>query len=320
MPAEVESMMYLGETPWHGEGVKLDHPPTGAEAMKAAGLDWDVEPRQVYTLAHPNELKKIDEMMPADRFRAVVRMTDNRILGCVGTQYRPLQNREAFNFFDPMVQEGLAEYHTAGSLREGERVWVLAKLSIPQAEVLPGDPIEPYLLLSNGHDGTHGVRVLFTPIRVVCANTLASATWDRSKGLTFAHRGDVVDALDKARETINIQRRTFAFSMEQYQFLAKRGVQNLRQYIRTVLEIPEEVKDEDLPKTVAEIETLYLSGKGSQIPGVTGTLWGAYNAITEWVDWNRGRDAQRLSNAWFGVGMKVKENALALAVDLAKAA
>jgi phage/plasmid-like protein (TIGR03299 family) len=313
-------MAYVGAVPWHGLGTRLTAPPTAEEAIKAAGLDWEVEARQVYTLLHPNEKKIADEMMPADRYRAVVRNSDQRIMGCVGTQYRPLQNREAFNFFDPMVQAGLAEYHTAGSLKEGERVWVLAKLSIPTAEVVKGDSVESYLLLSNGHDGTHGVRVLFTPIRVVCWNTLSMATADRATGITFQHRGGVAETLEKARETIDLTRRTFAATIEQYQFLASRRVENLQSYVMQVLEIPADTKPEEMPKAVQEITTLYATGKGAELPGVAGTWWGAFNATTEWVDWKRGTNRARLSNAWFGIGASIKQNALSIATDLARAA
>jgi hypothetical protein len=151
-------------------------------------------------------------------------------------------------------------------------------------------------------------------------NTLSMATADRANGINFQHRGDVADTLEKARETIDLTRRTFEVTVEQYQFLASRRVENLQSYVMQVLESPADTKAEDMPKAVQEITTLYATGKGAELPGVTGTWWGAYNATTEWVDWKRGTDKNRLNNAWFGIGAAIKQSALQIATDMAKAA
>src|SRR5262249_54293695 len=134
------------------------------EGIKQAGLDWPVELRPLFTA----EGKK------APAF-AAVRTDKGSILGVVGEKYRPLQNAEAFKWFQPFLDAGQASLETAGSLAEGKKVWVLAKLNRSPVVIGSGDEVEKFLLLSNGHDGSLAVRVGFTPIRVVCANTLGMA-------------------------------------------------------------------------------------------------------------------------------------------------
>ena len=157
------SMMYTAETPWHGLGYRLDAPATARDTIQAAGLDFDV------TLS---SMTTTDGIAIPSR-KAVVRTDSNDILGVVGNSYVPVQNRQAFGFLDAIAAEGSIRYHTAGALRKGERIWLLGKLS-GQIRVKGSDDLtEKYLLLSNSHDGSSALRVFFTPLRVVCANTLA---------------------------------------------------------------------------------------------------------------------------------------------------
>jgi len=167
----VEQMLSVGRAPWHSLGVKLDNPPTALEAIRLAGLDWQVTLEPLWTRG---TLSHDGQMQQAPVF-ATVRTSDRRILGVVGPQYRPLQNTEAFAFFEPFLDTGQASIETAGSLSGGKRVWVLAKLNRAPLEIAPGDDVEKFLLLSNNHDGTLAIRVGFTPIRVVCQNTLSMA-------------------------------------------------------------------------------------------------------------------------------------------------
>ena len=159
-----KAMMYYGEVPWHGLGQKLDGPATAAAAIQAANLDWKVEKVPL----HIHQGKFCREV--PDRF-AIVRNDESlfqgppTVLGIVGRDYTPLQNREAFDWFDPIADGAKAIYHTAGALGDGERVWILAKL--PDAIQVIGDDIaDKFLLLSNSHDGSSSVQVKFTPIPV----------------------------------------------------------------------------------------------------------------------------------------------------------
>jgi phage/plasmid-like protein (TIGR03299 family) len=166
------AMMFVGEVPWHGLGQRLNHPATAAEAIKAAQLDWDVTKVPLF-------VKKGRRYGEVQAKFAVVRdyqpqLCSTKVFGIVGKQYKPLQNREAFAWFDGIVGEGSAIYHAAGALGDGERVWVLAKL--PGEIRVKGDDIaEKFLLLSNSYDGESSVQLKFTPIRVVCQNTLTMA-------------------------------------------------------------------------------------------------------------------------------------------------
>ena len=157
----INSMMYTGEKPWHQLGTEVPQAVNSAEAIKVAGLDYTVAKRK---------LKTVGGIEVPNHF-ATVRTDTNEVLGVVGNKYTILQNKGAFSFFDGIVGVKEAMYHTAGALGKGERIWLLAKL--PDYIRTVGDDItEKYLLLSNTHDGTGSVQIMFTPIRVVCQNTL----------------------------------------------------------------------------------------------------------------------------------------------------
>jgi len=183
MPAEIDTMMYVNEVPWHRLGKRLENPATATEAIDAAGLGWDVQLQPLYT--GPDRAVKVK-----DRF-AVCRIdrldhADGGQLGIVGRDYTPLQNREAFNFLDPLVGENAAIYHTAGSLRDGRRVWMLAKLP-GEIRVIGDDIAEKYLLLSNSHDGGSSVRIGLPHEIRPFSRTQARAVW----AFVRLHRPDI---------------------------------------------------------------------------------------------------------------------------------
>lgn len=317
MPAEVESMMYVGKTPWHGLGVPLQNPPTATEAIRAAGLNWGVEKRPLFTPCKANGKRK--DLREVKGFSAVVRKDKNRVLGVVGKNWQPLQNREAFQFFDPFVQAKAAEYHTAGSLKEGQYVWVLAKLKGDPMQVVRDDVVDRYLLLSNSHDGKSAINVRFTPVRVVCWNTLSMAeSDDAAPFLRIRHAGNLKQTMRKVQEVVNVTNRTFEATLEQYRFLAKRQVRNIEKYVLDVLKWPE--SEEKKPQALSHIVNLFKSGRGQENPKVRGTMWAAYNGVTEWVDHQRGREGTRLEAAWYGEGKRIKQRALEIATGLATAA
>lgn len=304
-------MFYVNQTPWHGLGRHLDAPPSVREAIVAAGLDWTVGLKPLFT--------QEGEKAPA---LATFRQDTNKLLGVVGPNYKPLQNEEAFNFFDPFLQNGLASLETAGSLREGKRIWVLAKIKADPMTIVPGDEVEKFVLLSNSHDGTTAIRVGFTPIRVVCANTLAMAHSDAaSKLIRVRHTGDVVTNVEKLGEIMNLANAEFEANAEQYKFLATRQISasDLQKYVKIVFDLPEDNKRES--RVLGRVISMFEKGRGNDLPGVAGTYWAAYNAAIEYLQYEKGKNPDiRLDSNWFGQSASINKKALEVATILAKAA
>ena len=188
MAACVESMMYVGETPWHNLGTRIDHLCTSEEAIKVAGLDWDVIPRPIFD--------ENGKEIPG--FKINTRSSDGKHLGVVTNRYKVVQNSEAFAFTDALLGEGV-RYETAGSLCSGKRVWLLARM---ENTTLCEENIDPYLVFTNCHDGTGAIRVAITPIRTVCLNTLNLALQNASRHWSCAHKGDIQGKLEEARYTL----------------------------------------------------------------------------------------------------------------------
>lgn len=189
MAAEVETMFYVRETPWHGLGVKVMEAPTSKDALWLAGLDWNVVQEEIYT----------ENANPVTGFKANVRDTDKKVLGVVTDRYKVVQNSEAFAFTDSLLGEGV-RYETAGSLQGGRKVWLLAHL--PQEYIIAGERISPYLVFSNTHDGSGAVKVAVTPIRVVCNNTLNLALNTAKRSWSIIHTGNITDKMEEAKNTL----------------------------------------------------------------------------------------------------------------------
>lgn len=209
MSAEVETMMYVREKPWHGLGTMVEEAPTSADALRLAGLDWTVEPKQISILGDDS---------PIDNAVANVRSCDGKVLGIVTDRYKAVQNVEAFAFTDTLIG-GDVRYETAGSLKGGRKIWLLAKM--PTAKVA-GDDVEPYLCFTNNHDGKGSVRVCMTPIRVVCNNTLNIALGSAKRAWSIIHTGDINKKIAEARETLE---------------LANRYMTNLNEYAERLVDI-----------------------------------------------------------------------------------
>lgn len=315
MAHEIESMFYVRETPWHGLGTRLIEAPTTEAAIIQAGLNWSVERRPLWTQDNTGKT------VPTGEGQAIIRTSDDQVLGIVGDQYRPLQNTEAFKFFDPFVSSGAVELETAGSLRGGRRIWVLARIKDATAEVVKGDPILGYFLLSNSHDGTQAVRVGFTGTRVVCANTMAMAHESgESRLLRARHTKGLERGLEVVQSTIDFARREFTATIEQYRFLAAKGFDraSLDAFVRKIFGSPEQSARNDA--TIADIISL-VDAREQQLPGVKGTWWGAYNAVTDYLSHQYGKSQDsRVNSLWFATGATKSEQALALATQYAKAA
>ena len=314
MVAAVEKMTHFGQMPWHGESEALTGNETTEEVMIKAGLDWKVETEPLY--------RKIDGQFVEYKLgRASVRQSDNSDLGCVGPRWTPLQNAQAFKVFEPLVESGDMAWHTAGSLKYGQRVWVLCQLNLDNSEIVKGDEVAKFALLSNGHDGKLAVHFGFTPIRVVCANTEAMArNSEASKLIRVRHHRFVADNVEKLRDVMDLANQEFEATADQYRFLASRQINkdDLKKYVRIVFNAGTDNLSTRKQNILHKVEGLFETGKGNDLPGVAGTYWAAYNAVTEYLNYDKGNSvANRLDSLWFGQNSVQNRDALRTAVTLA---
>ncbi len=189
MAANVETMFYVREKPWHGLGTEVQEAPTSAEALICAGLNWEILQKSVYS----------EDGTLIDGYKVNIRDSDNAMLGIVSDRYKVVQNKDAFRFTDDLLGAGVT-YETAGSLQGGRKVWMLAKM--PQRYIIGGDEIAPYMVVMNSHDGSSGIKVAMTPIRVVCQNTLNLALNKAKRVWTTKHTENVMNRVHEARETL----------------------------------------------------------------------------------------------------------------------
>jgi len=347
MAANVETMFYQGQEPWHGLGTKI---PDGKklsidEALVASGLNWLVYKRPLITVKKAQEQAReivakimsrsedvdidtlIEEIQANVDHVAIERDTDEQKLGVVGSGYEPLQNHEGFQTFQPFLDANECTLHTAGSLDCGKKVWVLAEINKVQMEILPNDNVSRFVLLSNSFDGTSAVRVGYTPIRVVCANTLAMAH-SCSQLIRIRHSKGMLPTLEQVRDTMCLANQNFEATAEQYRYLATRAIANqndLRQYVKVCLDL--DIPDDELKtrgsNLIDKVMHLCVAGTGIMDTPAEGTWWGAYNGITEF--WNHEQGSKentlksrnnRLRNVWF---QKVSKSvdALELATKMA---
>lgn len=310
-----DCMMYVGDTPWHTLGTRVSEDITIGDAIEAAGLDWLVETVETMTV----------DGQPVPMRLAVRRSDDKRILGSVGPRYTPLQNRTAFDFFQPFLDAGEASLHTAGSLHEGEKIWVLSKINRDNTEIVKGDEVAKFMLLSNSHDGTTAIRVGFTPIRVVCANTMAQAHGSGdSKLIRIRHTRNSQTNLERIRDTMDAINASFETHAEQFKFLASRDFnqKDVAKYVRILLDVDKKPESEIKTRTRNTIDEIMglIEGPRQSMEGVRGTWWAAYNGYNEYLNYKQGRNADnRMASLWLGTNANENANALELAMEFANA-
>lgn len=313
------AMMYAGETPWHRLGTSLANPATAAEAISAAGLNYEVKLASMTT---------VDGIGIGQR-KAVVRDDSRQVLGVVGNSYVPIQNAEAFEFLDSVVADGELRYHTAGALGKGERIWLLAKLPGHLRVAGTDDVSEKYLLLSNSHDGSSALRVFFTPIRVVCANTLSIAhRGGQGQGVSILHKGDLGAKVREAQKLLGLAARFYDDVQLQIDQLVDYYPtrEQLSRYFRMLYPDTSTVESRKTENIRQNLERLFEEGRGQGEYPIRGTAWAALNAVTEYVDHHRPtrarseaeRDSRRLQSQWFGSGARLKARAWDLALQMAE--
>lgn len=332
----------MGEKPWHGLGTIVDGALTAEQALTMGGMNWTVHKEPIY------RPKKADDgkinIVRVKGFHSIVRDHDDLDLGVVSDAYEPIQNVDMFRFFDPIVAREEAMYHTAGTLFDGRRVWILAKL--PGHIALKGDDlIEEYVLVTTRHDGGGSMIIKPTPVRVVCNNTLTLALRQgRNKfgkkgdvnGYVIRHIGDVRGAIEQAAKAMGFVNKLYEELAETYAAMQAKQINedDTMEFLKRCLRIEaadaddlpddgshEDEKEEKLPRALTSCLELLETGKGMDIPANRGSLWNAYNAVTEYVDHKPSyrSDESRLNNVWFqGQGQSIKNRALREAKELLK--
>ncbi|MEW4569274.1 DUF932 domain-containing protein [Tautonia sp. JC769] len=324
------AMFYVRKdgAPWHTLGEPVEDALTWADASVAAGQDWDAVKTPLQYAMPDGTLRLVA------RQYAMIRSDTSGLLGMVSDRYQPVQNREMYGFLDRLVDGGELRYHTAGCLKGGRVVWMLAKLP-EQIKVVGDDVVDQYLLMTGGHDGKMGIRTLFTPTRVVCWNTLSmalsAADSRRKSGWTFNHTGDMESKLAEARSMLGLARDHFAeFGAKARELAAKDWTElKITTYFERLYPGPKQADTEAAAEKAAEVQAhrdrlreLFDVGVGLAMPGVRGTAWAAYNAVAEHLDHDRPhrarnrRSATQFESSMFGPGRTLKNKALDLALAM----
>lgn len=313
---------------WHGLGATVQGLLTASEALKEAKLDWTVEKKPIMVCGG----RKIPDMF------ATVRNDDQSVLGIVGDGYNVLQNADAFSFFDTIAERGDAIYETAGSLFGGKRIFITAKIpgliSVGSGE----DLSEKYVLLTNSHDGSAAVQAKIIVTRVVCNNTLTAALREDGKSVSIRHSAIMHDRLTVASNLLGVANQKFQAMEESFNAFAQHqmGEADVKNYLLRCFNTTASVKGDqqfknqegDVKKeqrAIAQVMELHESGLGADM--ARGTLWGAFNAVTEWTNHHRTYKEQdggntradnKLNSIWFGQSASLMERALQEAHKLVK--
>lgn len=322
----IDSIAWTGDAPWHRLGVQVDSVMTAEDALKTAGLDVDVAlvplhlPWPQNREVPPNSERVFSsqgQMLPFivnRQHRAVQRTTDGTVYGMARTEYRVNQNRTAFQFFDAVTGTGEAKYEVAGSLYNGKIIWMLARM--PETiTAVPGDPIQLYILLVNNHEPGNSIKIMITPVRGVCWNTINIAIRNATGKFCTPHVGDLMQRTNKAREVLGLtEMYAQNFQAEVTKLVeAAFTVDDMKKFSIELQGIRPNIEDRDLSTNQRHLSgvlvDLFKNGRGQSL--VAGTRWAALNAVTEYTDWmqNVQMPDRRMDRAWFGTGAKMKQRA-----------
>lgn len=315
----VETMAYAGAVPWHGLGVSVPSDLTPEQMLEAAKLNWEVQKFPTFAVLDENDPESVIETGQS----ALVRMSDKKMLDVVSDDWNPVQNAEAFEFFNEFVMAGDMEMHTAGSLRDGQIVWGLAKIK-ESFELFEGDQIDSYLLFSNFHKYGFSTDVRFTPIRVVCNNTLTLSLNSKVERMVKISHRKQFDA-SQVKDMLGIATDKLEKYKEMAQFLGSKKAkhESIVEYFERIFplsKVTEEDKAEGKRSKNADLALGILHTQpGSEY--AEGSWWQPFNAVTFMTDHLVGRSPDtRLQSAWYGYNKGLKTKALELAVEMAEAA
>jgi len=312
----IETIAYAGEVPWHGLGTKVPADLSPAQMLEKAGLNWTVEKTPAFANIGGKDVSV--------GWSALTRSSDNSILSVVSNDWNPVQNHEAFEFFDEYCRVGDMEMHTAGSLKDGQIVWGLAKVK-DSFDLFKGDQVDSYLLFTNPHKFGQCIDVRFTPIRVVCNNTLTLSLSQKSDRVVKKNHRTEFNAAE-VKQTLGIATEKLAKYKEMAAFLGSKRYteETAKQYFNTVFPVIAYNKEKGPQrKELSKSATRALEVLDTQ-PGARfaeGSWWQAFNAVTYLTDHEIGRSQDtRLQSAWFGANKNLKIKALETAVEFAEAA
>jgi phage/plasmid-like protein (TIGR03299 family) len=330
MPANVGEMFYYGDVPWHKQGKKLDQPANMETAIQAGGLNWEVDMVPLCTSENPSSsVKSRLAIVRQDRHKG----HPERVLGVVHRGFKPLQNQEGIKIFDSIFGKGKRVYHTGGYLGAGEVVWVMAELP-KNIQVTDSDTVKTYSLFTNSHNGSIAIDFRLTTVRVVCQNTLSLALKEKDKRTFFkrAHQGNY-DGLKQDVEWYFADTLKAAEDLEiQFKKMLGRKFDDdlIKAYIETLFPEPTRPARAHIDSRVeklylarakkakearSQISYLNLNGKGSDIKGVKGSLWGTFNAVLEFIDHHDKNSGNNIASNLFGTGAALKRKAYDLALS-----
>lgn len=329
MPAYIETFAWALpelEKPWHGFGNALDHYMTSAEAIAAAGLDWTVKEQPIFfdgkdlqpksetgIFADPMRAFASHDWTKVESHKALVRDSDGRVLSVMGHKYNVLQNIEAFDFTDNLIAEGEMEYVTAGAVKDGQVVFMVAKIKSDPLEIVPGDVAEKYVLFVNSHDGSYSVTVKFVATLVVCWNTLVAALGEKRRALKIRHTRNMKARMEEGKKILGLADAKYARMKRLAQEMARIPMPK-REFNQFALHLvaPGKLED-DLSKaqqvSIDNLNYLFVAGPGQEIEGRAGTVWGAHNAITAWTSHVRQTKHERVRYTLMGQGDAINEKA-----------
>lgn len=272
MPANVETMFSVRETPWHHLGIVLNEAPTSIDALRLAGLDWLVEKQPTF-LGNGTEIP--------DSF-ANVRSTDQRVLGVVGPRYQIVQNHEAFAFMDDVLKGGDTNYETAGSLKNGESVWILAKM--PGFEIA-GDEYENYLFVANSHNGRGSLVAGVSPVRIVCQNTLNLAIAGAKRSWRMIHTSSIGGRAKEASTALSLTNKYTQRLITFGDFMAGRkvSIQQLDKMLEKVFPAAGDSKKALTMQARNVDEFRYRYFSAPDLDNVRGTAWGVIQAMSDFT-------------------------------------
>jgi phage/plasmid-like protein (TIGR03299 family) len=317
------SFFSVKEKAWHGLGQIVQDYPTSKQALKFAGLDYEVEKRKIFTYADDTDPETDPEIdndvvmewrVEVPDYYATVRKDNDEVLGVVGKEYEVVQNIDAFDFFDSIVGGDGIQYETAGALGKGERIFITAKLP-GYIKVGSDDLIEKYLFLTTSHDGFGSITAAFTPTRIVCNNTLNAALRNCSNSIKIRHTVNAKERLEEAHKVMGISNKLSEQLNSIFNHWAKVRIKDaqVQRLIQIAMVPNKEVLQNLQDGKLDELSTAFknvcnsvyeyrMANPTQQTETTKGTVFGAYNAVTGYFQNVRSfkNDEAKLKSLLFG--------------------